>query len=264
MDNKAKDGASRLTQFLANTGWRNEARAASLVVRRAKAAARKAAEAKRKEEEAKTQGAAKRDHLADFEADGLAGMSPEAVEALTDELRSKLIRETELTPAEVGFLEALAESGYAGEGDDDPVFKWQEQQSQRERKVEAAMGMGYDEARAKADAIEQKRADGKPITAEERKFLEQYQSLMKNAATAAAAAVVANAGWTDGARVAALAVRRAKAKRRGVGRANLGGSAGFDERTGKAVRPPQPGDPRQIVAAVREEKAARRKKAGGC
>jgi hypothetical protein len=153
-------------------------------------------------------------------------MSPEAVEGLTDQIRGKLKGGEELTESEEGFLEELSDKGFAGESDGDPVFDWQEKRALKGQEVLEATGMEYRDARAKVGDLEVKEAGGTELTAEERGLVRKYNAIMGNRAVEQAhcpagragcledsdegdVECLANSGWTDEARVAALAVRRA-------------------------------------------------------
>jgi hypothetical protein len=167
-----------------------------------------------------------------------------------------------LTEIEEGFLESVTDRGYEGINDDDPVFQWQMGRAKRDARVRQATGMSFKEARAKVGDIELKMDALKPVTAEEEALADAYHKAMSVANRrrrpggddAPYIAALVNTGWTDQARVAALAVRRAKAGMRGqVVRAinpdagpppdngiYLGGSKYFDEASGQYVYP-QPG-----------------------
>jgi len=231
----AEDGdgtiADRATEdsVIANIGWTDEARAASLAVRRAKAAARKAAaekgEGKKDGDKADGDGDGKPgddaegeetdpwadDYLGWFEEEGLSDMTPEAIDALTEQIRQKLRDGETLEPAEEGFLIERSEDGYAGESDSDPVFEWQERRAvedaerdreERERSVEGI----HD----RAEDLMDREADGEELSEEDRRFLERYREVVGNRQ----APVIPNIGWTDEARAASLAVRRAKSAAR--------------------------------------------------
>ena len=290
---------------MANVGWTDEARAASLAVRRAKAAARKAAAEKAKDggksDGEPADGEADRtpgddtdgedtekdpwedDYLGWFEEEGLSDMTPEAIDALTEQIRQKLRDGEPLEPAEEGFLIERAEDGYAGESDSDPVFEWQERQaeeeSRREREERERTVEGIHD---RAEDLMDREADGEELSEEDRRFLERYREVVGNRQ----APMMDNVGWTDEARAASLAVRRAKSAARAAARQMAppavpppgkgvnppdhrilpmppgdpiddggmvwpGGTPYFDERTGRyifPVQPPQggfvpPGDP---------------------
>ncbi len=165
------------------------------------------------------------DYLGWFEDQGFASMSPEAVEGLTEQIREKLKAGESLDAAEAGFLEMLSESGYAGESEGDPIFRWQEQQSM----AEAEEAMGEDEESPQTpheraqDLIERVRR-GEKLSAKDQHWLDMYRGLYgidepgmyRN--DSAGETVMANIGWTDEARAAALEVRRAKAAARATGK----------------------------------------------
>jgi hypothetical protein len=267
--------------LLANIGWRDEARAASLAVRRAKAAARGAAGGKargRGGKAGKGKDPRENDNLGWFEEEGLASMSQEGIDALTEEIRQKLADGKErLSASEEGFLEELRyQKGYVGEDHGDPIFDWQEKRAMTEQNMRDATGMDFRDARAKAGDLAQKEADGTPLTPDEESFLEVFRAVMQNRQGMPIAdcrmpngeptpayghpseegmvIYLVNTGWTDAARVASLAVRRAKAAvrgRPGGGRVEVvpprdegiypGGSKDFDERTGR-YRTPREGE----------------------
>lgn len=95
---------------LENIGWTDEARAASLAVRRAKAA-------KRKES-----GGTGSDGSSDSEDSGSSDPS-------FDGIRDKWERGEPLTKEELDHVDQLMEDGYAGESDSDPVFQFMERWS---------------------------------------------------------------------------------------------------------------------------------------
>jgi len=189
------------------------------------------------------------DYMGWFEDQGFAAMSPEAVEGLTDQIREKLRAGESLDAAEAGFLEMLSESGYAGESEGDPIFRWQEQQSM----AEAEEAMRSDDQPAQTpheraeDLIERVRR-GEKLSAEDQHWLDLYRDLYgigepgmyRN--DGAGETVLANIGWTDEARQAALEVRRAKAAARATGKVKDAGNGErrLPERPESLVQPDRP------------------------
>ncbi len=222
------------TQLLPNIGWRDEARAASLAVRRAKAARRK-------------RNAEKPETADQRPKTGPDSRNPATAEQL-DELRMALgAKQPELTPEQRQLLEDLAESGYAGESDGDPIFQWMERESMQEQATQRLAPMDEQEASDYAAELEQKELEGEELRVGEKRFLDLYRELMGNRAVEPSAHCTAgragepsahctagrageqahrlagrgrsHAGaianvWSDAARAAALAVRRAKATSR--------------------------------------------------
>jgi hypothetical protein len=216
---------------LSNAGWSDEAREASLAVRRAKAAARQAGRAA----EGGDAGDGDRadpvplDALGQFEDDGLDGMTPAAVDALTDQIRKKLSNNAPLTPVEEAFLQELIEDGYAGESDGDPVFEWGERRAVEEADREREERENSTEAiHERAEELMTREGDGELLTAEESTFLEQYLQIVGNRLhrtgvrefeqKATKEGALRNAGWSDSARAASIQVRRAKAAARQAGK----------------------------------------------
>jgi len=165
------------------------------------------------------------DYLGWFEDEGFAAMSPEAVEGLTEQIREKLKTGESLDAAEAGFLEMLSESGYAGESEGDPIFQWQERQSM----AEAEEAFRSDEQSAqtpqeRAEDLMERVRRGEKLSAKDQHWLDLYRDLYgigepgmyRN--DGSSEAVIANIGWTDEARAAALEVRRAKAAARATGK----------------------------------------------
>ena len=237
---------------MANVGWTDEARAASIAVRRAKAAARKAAAEKAAEggdaggdhpdpdgedaDEGEEDPWAD-DHLGWFEDEGLSAMSEEAIEALTEQIREKLNKGEALEPAEEGFIQERADKGYAGESDSDPLYEWMERRAMEE--ADAAREDDEREIEAihdRADELIAREEDGETLSDEDRDFLDRYREAVGNRG----AAVMANVGWTDEARSASLSVRRAKAAARAAGKGFAPGE--WPDRRAPG-RPPVPWEP---------------------
>jgi len=221
---------------LANVGWSDEARAASLAVRRAKAAARKVAAAKAAENgdsagrghgrQNSSWGYGKEDPPADdyaawFEKEGLAGMSAEAVETLTGQIREKLRNGVPLGQAEEEFLLERSVKGYAGESDSDPVFKWIEQ---RLMEMSSAEGSAMERRKVVGDSVEagherveepEARDDEvDELPEEDRELLRRHGAIAGNSA-GNWRAVLRNDGCTAAA--ASREVRRAKREARKAG-----------------------------------------------
>jgi hypothetical protein len=144
-------------------------------------------------------------------------------------------KQPELTPEQRQLLEDLAESGYAGESDGDPIFQWMELESMQEQATQRLAPMDEQEASDYAAELEQKELEGEELRVGEKRFLDLYRELMGNRAVEPSAHCTAgrageqahrlagrgrsHAGaianvWSDAARAAALAVRRAKATSR--------------------------------------------------
>jgi len=189
------------------------------------------------------------DYLGWFEDQGFASMSPEAVEGLTEQIREKLKSGESLDAAEAGFLEMLSESGYAGDSEGDPIFRWQEKQSMAEavdaiREDEASPQTPHERAE---DQIERVRR-GEKLSAKDLHWLDMYRGLYgidepgmyRN--DGVEEIVLANIGWTDEARAAALEVRRAKAAARATGKAKDHGDSErrLPERPESLVQPDRP------------------------
>jgi len=189
------------------------------------------------------------DYLGWFEDEGFAAMSPEAVEGLTGQIREKLKAGESLDAAEAGFLEMLSESGYGGESDGDPIFQWQERQSM----AEAEEAMRGDDQPAETpheraeDLIERVRR-GEKLSAEDQHWLDLYRDLYgidepgmyRNDGPPAKR--LANIGWTDESRAAALEVRRAKSAARAAGKVKDydEGRRELPERPESLVQPDRP------------------------
>ena len=155
-------------------------------------------------------------YLAVFEAEGLEGMQPDAVQGLIGEIRDVLESDDPLlSSVQEDFLEQLGDSGYAGESDGDPVFQWIEHKSQSEGNL-----VGY--VHQVAEELMVREREGEDLAEEDRDFLRRYRRVLGNRFEwavgsvgsgqwgAAGREVLANAGWSDAARAASLAVRRAK------------------------------------------------------
>jgi hypothetical protein len=262
---------------LANIGWKDEARAASLAVRRAKAAARgdrsrvgkeggqvaallakgyanmtpeevrrvgKALQAKAKtgaeftpEEmqflqdsiddpnaipavrdtgagKGKTRKSASQktpdpesgdgDYRTLFEESGLEKMLPKAVQAYTEQLREKMAAGGEaLDEVEERFLSAITDNGYEGLNQGDPVFQWQVERAKKQQRVG---NRGEESVQCSVFSVQGER---EIAPAGRRSHTESGDG------DADCVQALVNAGWTDEARVAALAVRRMKAGMRG-------------------------------------------------
>ena len=89
---------------LANTGWTDEARAASLAVRQAKAGVRGDRNARLQERQRKSMDKAGRDYAAIYEAKGLKGMTAEEVVYLSARISVKVRNGTQLTGPEERFV----------------------------------------------------------------------------------------------------------------------------------------------------------------
>ena len=100
---KNKQYSEDVAMILENIGWTDEARDASLAVRQAKAA--------------------KRDGD-DSAKPGKGKKTPDL-----EDIREKLKDGEALTDEEADHLDKMAEDGYAGESDGDPVFEWMEKRS---------------------------------------------------------------------------------------------------------------------------------------
>ena len=213
---------------IANIGWTDEARDASLAVRRAKAAARRAAAERAAADEASGDGAAgpdsgdgdendpyADDYLGWFDEEGLSDMTPEAIDALTEQIRQKLRDGETLEPAEEGFLIERGDGGYAGDSDSDPVFEWQERHAAEEAGREReASERSVEGVHARAEDLMERETDGEELSEGDRRFLERYRGVVGNRQ----ATVMPNVGWSDEARRASLAVRKAKSAARAVGK----------------------------------------------
>jgi len=212
------------------------------------------------------------DYLGWFEDQGFASMSPDAVEGLTEQIREKLKAGESLDAAEAGFLEALSDSGYAGESEGDPIFRWQEQQSMAE--AEEAMRGGDQPAQTpheRAEDLMERVRRGEKLSAKDQHWLDIYRGLygigepgmyrndgvgetvlanirLRQGSggqvgwTDEDARLLANIGWTDEARAAALEVRRAKAAARATGKARDHGDSErrLPERPETLVQPDRP------------------------
>jgi hypothetical protein len=125
-----------------------------------------------------------------FEESGLEKMTPKAVQAYTEQLREKMAAGDEpLDEVEERFLSAITDNGYEGLNPDDPVFQWQVDRAKKEQRVS--------------------NREGEIAPAGRRSHTESGDG------DADCVEALVNAGWTDEARVAALAVRRMKAGMRG-------------------------------------------------
>jgi hypothetical protein len=178
-----------------------------------------------------------------FEESGLEKMPPKAVQAYTEQLREKMAAGDEpLDEVEERFLSAITDNGYEGLNPDDPVFQWQVERAKKEQRIAEATGMPAAQAEARVREIETRMNAMEPVTPEEEALCDAYHRAMGmrnrervrgswflvrgcgERATECAdfadeergmVAVLVNAGWTEEARVAALAVRRMKAGMRG-------------------------------------------------
>ena len=278
------DRNNDLNGTLANIGWTDAARAASLAVRQAKAAARRAAreaagtdagggsdgddmtqeeyelerltremdnyrgmaESAFKQEygyfpttpeeiaegedlanvpdEYRTDGEMTPAELAemlledDRAEENVSAMSPEDVEKLTSEIREKLRSGERLDPDEEAFLQQLSDSGYAGESDSDPVFNWMERKSmERSQSDESDQQWSVDEIHGRAEELMARQGRGESLSDDDREFLARYVETVGNRG----GGQLGNKGWSDEARAASLAVRRAKAAARKVGAGKL-------------------------------------------
>jgi hypothetical protein len=262
---------------MANAGWGDEARAASIAVRRAKAAARRAAA------ENESDGNDAGDADSDAGEKSLSDMTPDEIDARTEQIRQKLRDGKPLSSVEEEFLIELTDAGYAGESDGDPVFEWQERHSaeetQREREEQDRSVEGIHD---RAEELMGRESDGETLSEEDRRFLERYREVVgdrdrrsevggqRSEVGGQRPERLRNAGWGDRARAASIQVRRAKAAARKVGKEHAsddgpekkrpvrkrdplplppqvpiddggmiwpGGSPYFDERTGQYVYP---------------------------
>lgn len=151
--------SNRESGHLQNTGWTDEAREASLAVRRAKAA-------KRKETESASDS-------------GSESEGQEVVEL--DEIREKLRDGVPLTAKEKKHLDDLMEDGYAGESDSDPVFEWMERRSNEEMDAEEEEAERTRQVvHEHADALRDRKAQGDKLSPEETKFLIRYDEVFGN------------------------------------------------------------------------------------
>ncbi len=192
---------AELIRYLANKGWTDAARAASLAVRRAKAAARRAQREQERAGRGSGAGGADQprnpqvdynegweaesdqpDYESWFHEEGMGGMSQADIDAFTEQLRQKLAAGESLSYIEEGFLEERVDGGYAGESEGDPIFNWAERQADREWRVEEATGMNARAARGKASDLAFRRQQGETLTAAEQQFLETYEGIMSNRA----------------------------------------------------------------------------------
>jgi hypothetical protein len=180
------------------------------------------------ERDAEVEGA---DPLAEFEENGLSELGPDAVQALTDRVREKLVNGEPLEPAEERFISARADDGYAGDGDSDPVYEWVERQAMSETEREQLeTADAAESAHERAEGLMAREEAGEDLTQLEQAFLEQYREIVGNrlrprANTPGTApgqdrhgSLLANAGWGDEARSASLAVRRARSAARAAGK----------------------------------------------
>jgi hypothetical protein len=250
-------------KMLANVGWTNEARVASLEVRRAKALRRgqggtAARDARLKERQQASMEKASKDYAAIFEAKGLDGMSAEEVEYMTARVGKRVQNGSALTDTEKRFMREMKARGADGDlgGKEKTVVK-------NSQANETAKGGERGTASvAAADACAEIRKDVR--TRRDKADCETKSG----ADDAPCITMLVNTGWKEQARVAALAVRRAKAGKRGAQAQvmparpapdptdtgiYLGGSKYFDEASGQyrypdpgAVAPPkQPGQPKK-------------------
>lgn len=194
-----------------------------------------------------------------FEEDGLDRMPPKAANAYLDQLREKMVADDEpLDEVEEKFLQELTDKGVEGLDEDDPLFQWQMDRAKKDQRIVQATGMPSEQAAARVQEIEACMDGLQPVTPEEEAFCEAYHQAksmpnrrVRRDDDAPYITALVNTGWTDQARVAALAVRRAKAGVRaqvmpprpapdpndtGV---YLGGSKYFDEASGQ-YRYPDP------------------------
>jgi hypothetical protein len=148
----------------------------------------------------------------------VTAMSPEDVEKLTNEIREKLRSGERLDPAEEAFLGELADSGYAGESDSDPVFNWMERQSMEDSQFEESdHEWDVDEIHGRAEELMARQGRGESLSDDDWDFLARYREIVGNRG----GRQLGNKGWSDEARAASLAVRRAKAAARKVGAGRL-------------------------------------------
>jgi len=216
---------------ISNVGWKDAARAASLAVRRAKAAARKAAREAEGKESDRDKAKPPMDPLEGFEKGGLSEMSPEAINEATEQIRKKLNERAPLTQAEEAFLEERIDTGYAGDTDGDPVFEWAERHAMEEvERTREQREHSVEGIHERAEELMTREGDGETLTSEESTFLDRYLEVIGNRHHCRArtqvpmpghsqeASLIANEGWKDEARAASLAVRRAKAAARREGK----------------------------------------------
>ena len=177
-------------------------------------------------------------------------MPQKAVDAYTDQLREKMASGDEpLTEPETKFLGDLTDSGYEGLNNDDPITQWQTDRAKNEKRIRDATGMSSTDAASRVAAIETKMDGTEPVSPEEQALVDAYHKAKsvtnrfggRNGDSALRAraqrevaqmradlrnrraarvevdgddavliGVLVNTGWTDQARVAALAVRQAK------------------------------------------------------
>ncbi|MEI8243898.1 MAG: phage protease, partial [bacterium] len=150
------------TPALCNTGWTNEARTASLEVRRAKALRRAQGgaatrDARLRERQQASMEKASKDYAAIFEAKGLDGMSPEEVTYMTARVGRRIQNGSALTDTEKRFVREMNDRG-AGDGLGGKE-KAVVQNSKRETASDALANIGWtDAARAASLAVRQAKA----------------------------------------------------------------------------------------------------------
>jgi hypothetical protein len=139
-----------------------------------------------------------------FEESGLEKMPPKAVQAYTEQLREKMAAGDEpLDEVEERFLSAITDNGYEGLNPDDPVFQWQVERAKKQQRVG---NRGEESVRCAVFSVQGER---EIAPAGRRSHTESGDG------DADCVEALVNAGWTEEARVAALAVRRMKAGMRG-------------------------------------------------
>jgi hypothetical protein len=103
-DASRKGDSAQGGKTLANTGWTDEARAASLAVRQSKAGARGGRDARLQERQRDSMDKAGRDYAAIYEEKGLKGMTAEEVAYLSARISVKVRNGTKLTGPEERFV----------------------------------------------------------------------------------------------------------------------------------------------------------------
>jgi hypothetical protein len=221
---------------MTNAGWSDEARTASIAVRRAKAAARRAAA------ENESDGNDSEDADSGAGEKSVSDMTPDEIDARTEQIRQKLRDGKPLSSVEEEFLIELTDAGYAGESDGDPVFEWQERHSaeetQREREEQDRSVEGIHD---RAEELMGRESDGETLSEEDRRFLERYREVVGNRDRRSEVGGqrperLRNAGWGDDARAASLTIRKAKAAARAAAKQK---ALHRVPPTGKAVTPPK-------------------------
>ena len=171
------------------------------------------------------------------------------VQAMQTKIDQKRQRGDNLSSEDQDFLKMTdpGNDGIDRANGGDPIVQWQMHRQQQKQRIQQSTGMDANAAEAKAEDIQMRLDAGHAVSADERGFLNKMQKvLVQNRGDfygddAPYIEALVNTGWTDAARVAALAVRQAKGAVRQVQAQPAVRVAGGVQTQGVKSPAPQPG-----------------------